>query len=77
VNAGCVERLGVGSRLEYAEVTSDTLKRRVLAMLSDGEVQKHMTKIQELIQRAPGNIGAAEMIVDYVQINILNQLNER
>ena len=66
VNAECVERLGVGRRMEYSEVTPYTLKGKVLSMLTDEEIQEHMTKVQELIRNAPGNAGAAEMILDYV-----------
>lgn len=65
VNAQCIEKLGVGKRLEYANITSSTLKESVLTVLSSPELQVNLAIVQELIQNAPGNNGGAEAIIDY------------
>ena len=65
VNARCVEKLGVGRRLEYADVNKDTLKDYVLSVLGDNDVKCNIEKVQMLIAQAPGNEGGARMIMEY------------
>ncbi|NLV74641.1 MAG: hypothetical protein GXY52_08160 [Chloroflexi bacterium] len=65
VNARCVEKLGVGKRLEYSSVNQDTLRESVLSVLVDNGIKDNIVKVQKLIKQAPGNIGGAEMIIDY------------
>lgn len=65
VNARCIEKLGVGKRLEYSDLNKDTLKDYVLSVLSDIDIKDNMVKVQELIRQAPGNMGGAEIIMDY------------
>jgi MGT family glycosyltransferase len=65
VNAGCMEKLGVGKRLEYSAVNKDTLKECVMSVLSDTGIQGNIAKIQKLIEKAPGNGGGAEIIMNY------------
>ena len=67
VNARCIEKLGVGKRLEYADVNKDTLKDYVLSVLSDNDMKCNIEKVQMLIKQAPGNVGGAKMIIDYYQ----------
>ena len=67
VNARCVERLGVGMRLEYSDVTKDTLKEYVLFMLLATDIKDNIAKVQKLIRQAPGNQGGAEVIIDYYE----------
>lgn len=67
VNARCVENLGVGRKLKYSDIKKDTLKECVLAVLSDIEMKDNIVKVQKLIRQAPGNVGGAEMIIDYYE----------
>ena len=70
VNARCIERLGVGKRLEYSKVNANTLKRTVLSVASDISIKINLVKVQNLIELAPGNKGGAEEIIRYF-INLL------
>lgn len=65
VNARCIEKLGVGKKLEYSMVNKDILKNTVYSILSDSEIKKNVERIQELINAAPGNKGGAEIIINY------------
>ena len=65
VNAQCIEKLGVGKRLEYSEVNKDTLKEYVQSVLLDADMKENIAKVQKLIRQAPGNQGGAEVIIDY------------
>lgn len=65
VNAQCIEKLGVGKRLEYSEVNKDTLKEYVQSVLLDADMKENIAKDQKLIRQAPGNQGGAEVIIDY------------
>ena len=66
VNAGFVEKLGVGKRLEYSSINKDILKDTVLSVMHDVEIKKKLNEVNVLIKNAPGNKGGAEMIVAYV-----------
>ena len=65
VNARCVEKLGVGKRLEYSDANKDTLKEYVMSVLLDKDIKGNIVKVQKMIRQAPGNIGGAEVIIDY------------
>ena len=65
VNARCIEKLGVGKRLEYLDVNMKTLKEYVLSVLFDKEFKENIVKVQELIKQSPGNKGGAELIIQY------------
>lgn len=65
VNATQIETLGLGKRLEYKHVTSESLKQTVFSVLHDKQIASNMKKTQELIAKAPGNAGGARMIIDY------------
>ena len=65
VNARCIEKLGVGKKLEYQEVKVATLKEMVFSVLSDDIIKRNLEDVQALISKAPGNKGAAEMIIEY------------
>ena len=65
VNAQCIEKLGVGKRLEYSEVNKDTLKEYVQSVLLDADMKENIAKVQKLIRQAPGNQGGAEVIIDF------------
>ena len=73
VNAKCVEKLGVGKTLEYTNTNADTIKHAVFDLLSDKSIYENIATVQELIKKAPGNRGGAEMILNYYQkCNSLN-----
>lgn len=65
VNARCIEKLGVGKKLEYANIDKNNLKEAVLAVLTDKNMVHNVAKVQESIRQAPGNEGGARAIVDY------------
>ena len=67
VNARCIEKLGVGKRLEYSDVNKNTLKEYVMSVLLNTEIKDNIAKVQQLIRKAPGNHGAAQMIIDYYE----------
>ena len=70
VNARCIEKLGVGKRLEYSMVNKDTLKEMVWSVLSDTDIKDNLARVQELITYAPGNEGGAKMVIDYYWKNV-------
>ncbi len=65
VNATQIEALGLGKRLEYRQITSESLKQTVFSVLHDEQIASNMKQTQELIANAPGNAGGARMIIDY------------
>lgn len=65
VNAKCVEKLGVGKSLSYNLVNKNTLKDCAQFVMSNDYVKSEIAKVQELIRKAPGNAGGAEMIISY------------
>ena len=67
VNARCIEKLGVGKRLEYSDLNKDTLKDCVVSVLSDNGMKSNIEKVQMLIKHAPGNVGGAKMILDHYE----------
>ena len=67
VNARCIEKLGVGKRLEYSDANRNTLKEYVLSVVSDVSIKDNIAKVQKLIEAAPGNKGGAEMIIQYYE----------
>ncbi len=67
VNARCVERLGVGRKLDRSAVSRDTLKNTVLSVLSDGDIRNNLSHVQKWIERSSGNKGGAEMIIRFYQ----------
>ena len=69
VNARCVEKLGVGKRLEYTDVNKDTLKENVLSVLFDKRISNNMEQVQKLIKEASGNRGGAEMVINYYEMS--------
>lgn len=72
VNAICVEKLGTGKKLDYALTDKTHLKHTVFSVLSDSEIKSNMAKVQDLITKAPGNHGAAELIIQYYHGNQVN-----
>lgn len=78
VNARCVEKLGVGKRLEYSQANRETLKEIVMSVLSDVDMKDSLAKVREIIGQAPGNSGGAQMIIDYYESRRnLNQIADR
>lgn len=66
VNARCIQKLGIGKRLEYSDVKQKVLKDMVFSVIMDEEIKKNMVKVQQLIKDAPGNKGGAKIIIEYV-----------
>ena len=67
VNARCIEKLGVGKRLEYSDVNKDSIKEYVLSVLLDTDIKDNIAKVKKMIRQAPGNSGGAEIIIDYYE----------
>ena len=67
VNARCIEKLGVGKRLEYSDVNKDSIKEYVLSVLFDTDIKDNIAKVKKLIRQAPGNPGGAETIIEYYE----------
>ncbi|MBR2402104.1 MAG: hypothetical protein IKB01_04925 [Lachnospiraceae bacterium] len=65
VNARRIEELGLGKRMEYKQITSESLKQTVFSVLHDEQIASNMKKTQELIANAPGNKGGASLIIEY------------
>ena len=65
VNARCVEKLGVGKKLEYSNVKQNVLKEMGFSLIMDSEINVNLKKVQQLINETPGNKGGAEMIMEY------------
>ena len=53
VNARCIEKLGVGKRLEYKSVSKDTLKAYVLPMLSNAEIKTNLQRCRNISEALP------------------------
>lgn len=65
VNARCIEKLGVGKQMEYAQTKAKNLNELVLSVMDDNYIKDNLGKIKQLIDNAPGNKGAAEIVVEY------------
>lgn len=65
VNARCIEKLGVGKKLEYSSASPDSIKNAVFSVVSDGSIKANLTKVQRLIKESLGNQGGAEVIIKY------------
>ena len=70
VNARCIEKLGVGKKLDYTTIDSKVLKNTVFSILSDVDIRENMVKVQKLIHEAPGNKGGAEIIINHYNESI-------
>ena len=65
VNAASMEKLGVAKRLEYAQVNPDRIRQSVFSVMSDKAIKTALADVRRKIALAPGNRGAAEMILCY------------
>lgn len=65
LNAKCVEKLGIGKRLDRKKVTSELLKAVVTSMLNDNKIAQNTEKVKEKMHSAPGNSFAADLIMRY------------
>ncbi len=70
VNARCVEKLGVSKTILYSMTNKDTLKNTVFSVLSDSDIKNNLVQVQNLINKAPGNIGGAEFIINHYKEHI-------
>lgn len=70
VNARCVERLGLGKMLEYSKVNKDSVKENVMSVLSNVDIKSNIEKVQELVNKAPGNAGGAELLIKYYEKSV-------
>lgn len=64
VNARRVEELGLGKKLDYRALKQPVLKQMVFSVLTDVKIRENMLQFQNLSQKAPGNKGAAELILE-------------
>ena len=66
-NGRRIEELGLGKRLDYKEVNSDLLKRTVLELLTDNELQERVAEMKEKMENCLGNQGGVKCILDYYE----------
>lgn len=66
-NARRIEELGLGKRLDYKEVNSDLLKRTVLKLLTDNELQERVAEMKKKMENCPGNQSGVKYILDYYE----------
>ncbi len=64
-NAGRIEELGLGRKMDYRAVSNQTLREVVLAVLKDEIIAQNMKRMQEKMKECPGNPGGAKMIMQY------------
>jgi len=74
VNARRIEELGLGKKLKYSEVSSNSLKETAFSILKDEQIAGNMQKIKGAIENAPGNEGGASLIIEYYR-NCIRDLN--
>ncbi len=67
VNARCIEKLGVGKKVDYSNISKAMLKEAVFSVLTDDEIKKNMSNVQEMMKAAPGNKGGAEIIIKFME----------
>ena len=65
VNARSMESLGVARQLSHSGLTEGVLRDAVLSVMRDPGIRSRLEDVAQLIARAPGNRGGAEMILDY------------
>lgn len=65
VNADCVEKLKVGKKIHYKDLTSNNLKELSLSFMNDNNVKESLMKTKEYINKSLGNKGGAKLIIDY------------
>ena len=70
VNARCVERLGVGKAVTYSKVNKVSIREYVMSVLSNEDIKTNIKKVQELISKAPGNVGGAELLIQYYEKSV-------
>ena len=67
VNARQIENLGLGKRMDYKSLNSQSLKEIVLSVLTDERIKANLDNVQNWIANALGNKGGAELVRDYYQ----------
>ena len=65
VNARQVETLGLGKRMDYKTLNSQSLKETVQSVFADEKIKANLANVQNWISNASGNKGGAEMIREY------------
>lgn len=66
-NARRIEELGLGRHLSYNKLNSNTLRTTVLETLSNREIRNNVIKMQEIMQKGPGNQGGADAIIEIMR----------
>ena len=78
VNARCVEKLGVGKCLKYSDATKEMLREFINAVYYDSDIRRNLKEVQKLIEEAPGNVGAAKILMEhYYKQNTMSRDNNR
>ncbi|GAE89803.1 macrolide glycosyltransferase [Acetivibrio straminisolvens JCM 21531] len=66
-NARRIEELGLGKKLDYSTINSESLKTTVLSVMKDEGILANVSRIQRKMLDAPGNRGGAAMIIDFYE----------
>lgn len=64
-NAEQIEKLGIGVRLDYSDLTIQSLTDTVFFVLNDEQIKQNITFMREKIECSLGNNGAVRIIEKY------------
>lgn len=65
INADTVERMHIGRRLDFENANINSIHDIVMEVLDDKVIDDNLKLLNKLIEKAPGNKGGAQMILDY------------
>ena len=66
-NARRIEELGVGKRLDYKKISSETLREMVMDVLADRSIKGNVARMKDKMEKCPGNLGGVKYILDYYE----------
>lgn len=65
INANTVERMQIGRRLDFENVNINSIHDMVIEVLNNEVMKENLKNLYNIIEKAPGNKGGAQMILDY------------
>lgn len=64
-NARRITELGLGVRMDYRTLSSETLRETVMWVMREKTITENMNHMQKKMAQCPGNTGGAKMILEY------------
>ncbi len=64
-NAGRVEALGLGRKLDYDKISSENIRTVTLAVMEDRVIKENVSEMKHKMARCLGNQGGADAILGY------------